>query len=109
VAQVLVALWGGPETLIVISSDLSHYLPYTTAQAIDRETVAHILRLDEPLTQAQACGATGINGLLLAARVHPLRAQLLALCNSGDTAGDRQRVVGYAAVAFTENVHDVPH
>jgi AmmeMemoRadiSam system protein B len=62
----------------------------------------HILRLDGPLTHTQACGATPINGLLLAARAHHLHAHLLTQCNSGDTAGDRQRVVGYAAVAFTE-------
>ena len=102
VAQVLTALWGGPETLILISSDLSHFLPYAKAQATDRETMDHILRLDGPLNHTQACGATPINGLLLAARTHHLHAQLLSQCNSGDTAGDRQRVVGYAAVAFTE-------
>ena len=107
VAQVLSALWGGPETLILISSDLSHFLPYAEAQATDHVTMDHILRLDGPLTHTQACGATPINGLLLAARTHHLRAQLLAQCNSGDTAGDRQRVVGYAAVAFTEIDHAI--
>jgi len=107
VAEVLSALWGGQETLILISSDLSHFLPYAQAQATDRDTMAHILRLDGPLTHTQACGATPINGLLLAARTHQLHAQLLAQCNSGDTAGDRQRVVGYAAVAFSENDHAI--
>ena len=102
VAQVLETLWGGPETLIVISSDLSHFLPYRTAQAVDRETVQHILRFDGALTHQQACGGTPVNGLLLAARQHQLRAELLGLCNSGDTAGDKDRVVGYAAVAFTK-------
>lgn len=105
VAQVLEALWGGPETLIVISSDLSHYLPYRSAQAIDRDTVDHILALQGPLTHEQACGGTPINGLLLAARQHHLQPQLLGLCNSGDTAGDQQRVVGYAAIAFMEPHH----
>jgi AmmeMemoRadiSam system protein B len=105
VAQVLEALWGGPETLIVISSDLSHFLPYPQAQAVDGETVQRILALDGPLTHAQACGGTPINGLLLAARQHHLTPHLLGLCNSGDTAGDKQRVVGYTAIAFTE----VPH
>jgi len=105
VAQVLDALWGGPETLIVISSDLSHYLPYRAAQDIDSETVERILALQEPLTHEQACGGTPINGLLIAARRHHLQAQLLGLCNSGDTAGDKQRVVGYAAIAFTEPAH----
>jgi AmmeMemoRadiSam system protein B len=107
VAQVLTALWGGPETLIVISSDLSHFLPYAAAQTTDQNTVEHILRLDGHLTHTQACGATPINGLLVAARSHHLQPRLLAQCNSGDTAGDRQRVVGYAAFAFEENGHDV--
>ena len=109
VAQVLAALWGGAETLILISSDLSHFLPYAEAQATDRSTMEHILQLDGPLTHAQACGATPINGLLLAARAHHLRSQLLSQCNSGDTAGDRQRVVGYAAVAFTEENDHATH
>ncbi len=107
VAQVLSALWGGPETLILISSDLSHFLPYAEAQAKDQTTMDHILRLDGPLTHNQACGATPINGLLLAARAHHLHAQLLTQCNSGDTTGDRQRVVGYAAVAFMEDDHAI--
>jgi AmmeMemoRadiSam system protein B len=102
VAQVLEALWGGPETLIVISSDLSHFLPYRAAQNIDEETVQNILKLQGPLTHEQACGGTPINGLLLAARHHHLKPRLLELCNSGDTAGDKQRVVGYTSIAFTE-------
>lgn len=102
VAEVLETLWGGPETLIVISSDLSHYLPYHTAQAVDKETVQAILDLNGPLTHQQACGGTPINGLLLAAKHHGLQPQLLGVCNSGDTAGDKQRVVGYAAFAFTQ-------
>lgn len=107
VAQVLEALWGGPETLVVVSSDLSHFLPYRTAQAIDQDTVQHILTLDGPISHQQACGGTPINGLLLAARRHQLQPRLLALCNSGDSAGDKQRVVGYAAMAFTETPHAV--
>lgn len=106
VAQVLERLWGGPETLIVVSSDLSHYLPYSTAQATDRDTVERILQLSGPLTHEQACGGTPVNGLLLAARRHGLQPRLLDLCNSGDTAGERGRVVGYAAIAFTEPAHD---
>lgn len=105
VAEVLETVWGGPETLIVISSDLSHYLPYPTAQAIDRATVDRILALHGPLSHEQACGGTPINGLLLAAQRHHLQPELLGLCNSGDTAGDRQRVVGYTAIAFTEPRH----
>jgi hypothetical protein len=101
VAQVLDAVWGGDETLIVISSDLSHFLPYASAQAVDHETVQGILQLQPDLNHQQACGATPVNGLLLAARKHQLQPHLLGLCNSGDTAGDKSRVVGYAAVAFT--------
>ena len=101
VAQVLDEIWGGDETLIVISSDLSHFLPYATAQDVDHETVQAILQLQPGLDHQQACGATPVNGLLLAARRHHLQPQLLGLCNSGDTAGDKGRVVGYAALAFT--------
>lgn len=104
VAEVLEAVWGGPETLIVVSSDLSHYLPYAAAQAKDSQTTQRILQLQPSLTHDQACGGTPINGLLLAARRHHLQPQLLQLCNSGDTAGDtagdKARVVGYAAFAF---------
>lgn len=101
VAQVLEALWGGDETVIVISSDLSHFLPYATAQAMDSATVQAVLQLAPTLNHQQACGATPVNGLLLAARRHQLQPHLLGLCNSGDTAGDKGRVVGYAALAFT--------
>lgn len=100
VAEVLERLWGGDETLIVVSSDLSHYLPYAEARGIDADTARHILALDGPLEHHQACGATPLNGLLLAARRHGLTPTLVDLRNSGDTAGDRQRVVGYGAFAF---------
>ena len=102
VAQVLERLWGGDETLIVISSDLSHYLPYEQAQTVDRATVQRILRLDAGLAPDEACGAAAINGALLAARRHGLAPRLLDLCNSGDTGGGRDRVVGYGALAFEE-------
>ncbi len=102
VAEVLEKLWGGPETVIVISSDLSHFLPYETARAIDKETVDKILNLHGPLNHQQACGGTPVNGLMLAARQHHLHPKLLDLRNSGDTAGDKNRVVGYASIAFTE-------
>ncbi len=101
VAEVLEALWGGPETLIVISSDLSHFLPYRTAQIVDHGTVLRIMHLSSSITHEQACGGTPVNGLLLAARHHHLQPQLLGQCNSGDNAGDKARVVGYAAFAFT--------
>ncbi len=102
VAQVLERLWGGDETLIVVSSDLSHYLPYEQAQAADHATAQRILALDGALTPHEACGAAAINGALLAARRHGLAPRILDLRNSGDTAGDRDRVVGYAAIAFME-------
>lgn len=100
VAEVIDRLWGGAETLIVVSSDLSHYHPYAEACAIDRETADAILALASGLDHEQACGATPINGLLLCARRHGLRTELLDLRNSGDTAGDKSRVVGYASFAF---------
>lgn len=107
VAEVLEALWGGPETLIVISSDLSHFLPYAMAQTIDGETVHNILSMKGTLTHHQACGGTPVNGLVLAAKRHQLKPKLLDLCNSGDTAGDKNRVVGYASFAFIEEAGNV--
>ncbi len=106
VAEVLERLWGGPETLIVISSDLSHYHPYAAAQALDRATVDRVLALRPGLNHEQACGATPINGLLHLARRHHLAPTLLDLRNSGDTAGDRSSVVGYASIAFSEDARD---
>lgn len=101
VAEALEALWGGPETLLVVSSDLSHYLPYAQAQQRDRGTCDRIRSLRLLDDSHQACGAGPINGFLLAAQRHHLTAHLLDLRNSGDTAGDPRRVVGYAAFAFT--------
>lgn len=101
VADILDAVWGGPETLIVVSSDLSHYHRYEQAQRRDAGTIAQILSLDATVQPDQACGAYPVNGLLVSARRHGLQPQLLGACNSGDTAGDRARVVGYAALAFS--------
>jgi len=109
VAAVLEALWGGPETLIVISSDLSHYHPYRQAQFRDKATIAQIRQLDATLDGEQACGAGALNGLLLAARRHHLTPHLLDLRNSGDTAGDRSRVVGYASIAFSDDSNHAHH
>lgn len=103
VAEVLDRLWGGDETLIVISSDLSHHLPYHAAQHSDAEAAEQILALDPTLDHQHACGATPVNGLLLAARQHGLHASLVDLRNSGDTAGDKSRVVGYGAFSFTDH------
>ncbi len=105
VAAVIEACWGGPETLLLISSDLSHYLPYDLAEAMDEDTIRQILNLEWPLPDRAACGGRAVNGLLLAAGEHGLRAALLDRRNSGDTAGDRQRVVGYVAVSFAEETH----
>ena len=102
VAEVLDRVWGGPETAVVISSDLSHYLPYDVARRVDRETADEILALEGPLHSRQACGAGPINGLMVAARRRGMMPRLLDLRNSGDTAGDRGRVVGYGAFAFSE-------
>jgi AmmeMemoRadiSam system protein B/AmmeMemoRadiSam system protein A len=102
VAEVLDALWGGNETLIVVSTDLSHYLPYRVAQETDRATVDAMLALEPALQPTQACGAMAVNGLLLAARRRALTPMLLDLRNSGDTAGDRGRVVGYGSLALYE-------
>ncbi len=106
VAQVLDALWGGPETLIVVSSDLSHYLPYGDAQAVDRATARAILELSTDISHEQACGATPVTGLTHIARSRGLKPELIDLRNSGDTAGDKGRVVGYGAFAFYEDARD---
>jgi AmmeMemoRadiSam system protein B len=95
-------VWGGRETLIVVSSDLSHYLPYESARGRDRDTARAIVDLQATLVPDEACGAAPINGLLRAARHRGMAAELVDLRNSGDTAGGTDRVVGYGAFAFTE-------
>lgn len=102
VADVLDVVWGGLETLIVVSSDLSHYLDYDAARKADEATIDRILNLDGPIDPHWACGGRPVSGLIEAARRHGLKPSLLGACNSGDTAGDRNRVVGYATVAFHE-------
>lgn len=107
VAAVLDTLWGGPETLVVVSSDLSHYLPYERARRVDATTAERILALTEtPLHHDQACGATPVNGLLICARERRLRVEQIDLRNSGDTAGSCEQVVGYGAFAFYEEAPD---
>jgi AmmeMemoRadiSam system protein B len=100
VAEVIDLCQGGPETLILISSDLSHYLTYAACAEIDERTASAIVDLRPPIDHDQACGATPVNGVLEVARRHRWSAELLDLRNSGDTAGDRSRVVGYGAFAF---------
>ena len=103
VADVFDALWGGPETLFVISTDLSHYLDYAACQRTDSQTADAIERMDlDALGPAQACGAVPARGMLLTARRRGLRIERLDLRNSGDTAGGRDRVVGYGAWALYE-------
>jgi hypothetical protein len=103
VAEVLAALWGGDETLVVISTDLSHYLPYREARALDQQTARQVLALDaEGLGAEQACGRTPLSGLLYEGRRRGLEVVPLDLRNSGDTAGDRGAVVGYGAFALLE-------
>lgn len=102
VATVLAEVWGDEETLVLVSSDLSHYLSYEEAQAVDDETIAAILRNDATLTGEQACGCIGINGLSFLASRRNARVTEIARCNSGDSAGDRSRVVGYGAFALHE-------
>lgn len=98
VSEVLEMLWGGPETLIVISSDLSHYHSYATARKLDMATSQTIEDLQyEDLDSESACGRVGISGLLKLARDKSLTIKTIDLRNSGDTAGDRQKVVGYGA------------
>lgn len=101
VAAVIEAAWGGDETRIVVSSDLSHYYDYATARALDRATTAAIEALrPEGVGDDGACGRVPVRGLLVAARRHALAARTLDLRSSGDTAGPRDRVVGYGAYAF---------
>ena len=102
VAQVIERLWGGPETLVVISTDLSHYQPYARACEIDRATVNRIASFATDLDHHEACGATPLNGFLAAARERSLSIKLLAACNSGDTAGGKGQVVGYSSFALYE-------
>lgn len=98
VAEVLDVAWGGPETLIVISSDLSHYHDYETACELDRATTRAIEALDPGgLGRESACGRIPIRGALVAARRRGLGVRTLDLRNSGDTAGPREQVVGYGA------------
>lgn len=103
VADVLDALWGGPETLIVISTDLSHYLDYDAARSLDADTCRAIEALDAgAISSDGACGRFPVGGLLEAAKRKGLVVATLELCNSGDTAGPKDRVVGYGSWAFTQ-------
>lgn len=102
VAAVLEQLWGGDDTLLVISTDLSHFHSYEAARVIDGETAALIEAREPVLEGEQACGCRGLNGLLVLLRTRGLGIERVGLCNSGDTAGDRDRVVGYGAWVVEE-------
>jgi AmmeMemoRadiSam system protein B/AmmeMemoRadiSam system protein A len=102
VREVIERLWGGPETLFVISTDLSHYHSYEEARAIDQATLARIASFDTDINHEEACGATPLNGFLAAAKTRELSIRLLGACNSGDTAGGKDRVVGYSSFALYE-------
>lgn len=102
VRAVLERLWDGPETLIVISSDLSHYHDYARARRLDADTAAAILALDaDAIGEEGACGRVPIGGLLTVARAKGLTALSVDLRNSGDTAGPRSHVVGYGSFLFS--------
>ncbi len=101
VAEVLELLWGGPETAVVISSDLSHFHGYETAQHLDQATAQAITSLDgQALQHESACGRNAIRGLLAVAKERGLNGRVVDLRNSGDTSGSRSRVVGYGAFVF---------
>jgi AmmeMemoRadiSam system protein B/AmmeMemoRadiSam system protein A len=102
VAQVLERLWGGEETVIVISTDLSHYHGYDEARRIDGATLERIAHFATDLKGKEACGARPLNGFLDLARRRGMRMRQLAACNSGDTAGGKDRVVGYSSFALEE-------
>ena len=101
VEEVIDVLWGGDETVILVSSDLSHYNDYETARRLDRQTAQAIEELrPEDLEPEDACGGVALKGLLLAARRRGLAARTVDLRSSGDTAGPRDQVVGYGSFAI---------
>ncbi len=102
VARVIEALWGGPETLIIISSDLSHFLSYDQARERDAQTSRLIESRHTDISGEQACGCRPLNGLLQLLKERDLHIRTLAQNNSGDTAGDKSRVVGYGAYLVEE-------
>jgi len=102
VAEVIERLWGGAETLVVISTDMSHYHTYEQARAMDDATLARIAGFATDINHREACGATPLNGLLFASKKKGLSLKLLSACNSGDTAGGKGRVVGYSAFGLYE-------
>ncbi len=105
IAEAIEMLWNQEGTLVIVSSDLSHYLPQEEAALIDSATALQIEDLDARLDQEQACGASAINGLLIAARNRRMHARKIDIRTSADTAGDASSVVGYASFGFCEGSH----
>lgn len=105
VARTLEAVWGGPETLVIVTSDLSHHHTHAEALLLDGQTAASILARRSDLSDAQACGAGGVNGLMEIARRKSLDVALLERGTSGDMAGERSRVVGFASFVLHEASH----
>ncbi len=102
VAEVLRRVWGGPETLVVLSTDLSHFHDQETASIIDEATVAGIVSGRSDLNPREACGAFALNGLGVLGRDRALDLAVLDRRTSGDTAGPRDRVVGYTSIGIWE-------
>lgn len=103
VARALDLAWGGDETVVVISTDLSHFHDAATARRIDADTMDKLANhVRDDIDPRQACGAAGLNGLAFLEHERPLRREVLDLCNSSETSGTPERVVGYGAVAFWE-------
>jgi len=100
ISQVISRLWGGDETLFIVSTDLSHYQSYERAQSLDQQTTEAITSFSTNISGVQACGCNPLNGMLHAARQYYLKAAILDLRNSGDTAGSKDQVVGYGAYAL---------
>jgi AmmeMemoRadiSam system protein B len=100
VADVIAAVWREEDTLVVVSSDLSHYLEYAEARRLDQATAQQIVDLRWPVATRQACGAQPVSGLLREAERRGIAARVLDLRSSGDTAGGRAQVVGYGAFGF---------
>ena len=103
VAEVLEALWGGPETRIVISTDLSHFLDYDTARALDAKTASAIEALDwQAVGREQACGRVPMSGMLDIAQRRDMKIERVGMCTSADSKGPRDRVVGYGAWTLSD-------
>ena len=100
VGAVMEALWSDAGTLLLVSTDLSHFHSYDRARNLDTRTSERLLPRHRDLVGEEAYGASALNGLMSTGRSRSLEMELIDLCNSGDTAGDRNRVVGYGAFSL---------